>query len=148
MILSMWGFNMPIKKCKDCATSAYANYHGEVVFEFESSDENLDTVFDFCPNCGHKNKQKEGLHMSIEEKEAEFKKYVVEQICKTFAIKEPNSALKRDLPILAHNLIQDFKDEIEGFNKALMEENEQLKEKLEAFGDAFTEFSDKVNNYE
>ena len=53
-----------MKKCKDCAIGCYCSFTGDVILSFESEvvDGNYkeyETIFDFCPNCGHKNTKKE-----------------------------------------------------------------------------------------
>ena len=77
---------------------------------------------------------------TLEEREAEFKSYVVEKLKLTLH-SEPTP---QDLRTLAHNLIQDFKEEIEGFNTAMEEELAECKEQIEHFKEAFNTFKSEV----
>ena len=71
---------------------------------------------------------------TLEEKEKEFKEYVAEQLRLILVVGNPTINVLRNT---AHNLIQDFKEEIEGFNLAMSEELEQTKEELERYKEAF-----------
>ena len=74
---------------------------------------------------------------TLEEKEKEFLGYVVKQLEAIPQIHFNYEAMDRARRNTAHNLIQDFKEEIEGFNLAMNEELEQTKEELERYKEAF-----------
>ena len=67
----------------------------------------------------------------LEDKEKEFKEYIVEQLRLRLMTGTP-----QNLKEVAHNLIQDFKEEIEGFNVAMSEELENTKEELNKYKEA------------
>ena len=83
---------------------------------------------------------------TLEEKEKEFKEYVYSMIVSLVSAYSPqeiqstqtgSSETSLKIRTLAHNLIQDFKEEIEGFNLAMSEELEKTKEELERYKEAF-----------
>ena len=63
----------------------------------------------------------------MEEKEKEFLEYVVEQLYLTL---NKNPA-QQQIRSLAHTLIQDFKEEIQEFDKVMLSELESTREELE-----------------
>jgi len=70
----------------------------------------------------------------LEDKEKEFKEYVVGQLSLLTGTNTQN--MLPTIRNVAHTLIQDFKEEIEGFNVAMSEELENTKEELNKYKEA------------
>jgi hypothetical protein len=75
-----------------------------------------------------------------EEKEKEFKEYVAEKLIEIHI--EDTVDYKKE----AHNLIQDFKEEIEGFNMAMSDELEATKQELDKYKNALDVYYKAVHN--
>jgi hypothetical protein len=80
---------------------------------------------------------------TLEEKEKEFKEYVAEQLRLVLVVGIPTDNVLRNA---AHNLMQDFKEEIEGFNMAMSDELEQTREELDKYKDAFNVYYKAVHD--
>lgn len=76
--------------------------------------------------------------MNYQMKEAEFLQYCSEEIVKHTKC-DTSVALK-----LAHNLIQDFKEEIPEFNKVIDDELHETKDKLNTIVDLYNDYSKKM----
>lgn len=79
---------------------------------------------------------------TLEEKEAEFKEYVIGQLN---VLTGPKCiAMEKAIRSIAHNLIQDFKEETESFNTVMEEELTECKEQIERFKEAYNTFKSEV----
>jgi len=74
----------------------------------------------------------------LEDKEKEFKEYVVGQLSLLTGTNTQN--MLPTIRNVAHTLIQDFKAESLGFNEAMEEEFAECKEQIERFTEAFEAF--------
>lgn len=79
---------------------------------------------------------------TLEEKEKEFREYIMNRILS--ALRAHDTIDIKGVRLMAHNFIQDFKEEIEGFNQAMEEELSECKEQIERFREAFVSFKHKV----
>jgi len=70
---------------------------------------------------------------TLEDKEKEFKEYVTEQLRLTLVIGTPTINVLRNV---AHNIIQDMKEELDGFNSVMEDELSRVKEELDKYKDA------------
>ena len=77
---------------------------------------------------------------TLEDKEIEFKEYVIDQIQLALGV----DGRQIQVRMLAHTLIQDFKEEVEGFNKAMCEELEKTREELENANNKLSRINDII----
>ena len=81
--------------------------------------------------------------MTFEEKERELVEYT-----HNILFKSRKAFAERELSMIAHNLIQDFKNECDTFNSLLEDENIALKEQVESYKDAYKELKRAIGDIE
>ena len=85
---------------------------------------------------------------TLEEKEIEFSQYIAEQMIEGLTVlcyDKDAWNISQGMRTLTHNLTQDFKEEIEGFNSAMEKELSETKEQLDKYKDALEVYYNAIH---